>query len=173
MIKKNLPLFIFIVFILWSSTIFYFSSQPSEVSNSQSRTAVRIINKLNDIFDISATKIYIKIADTIKDAWPFNKYKTPNAMARKSAHFGIYFILGTITACFGYTYSGKMLIGFLLGVSLPVVVAVLDELNQGFVGRTSSLNDVIIDGAGALTGTSIVIFLIMVIKIVKMLRQYI
>ncbi|MEL7568056.1 MAG: VanZ family protein [Dehalobacterium sp.] len=171
--RKKLSIFIFLLFILWIAVIFYFSSQPPGVSDSQSRMAVKIINKVNDLFDITDTKLYTKTTDIIKNIWLFNKYKTPNAVARKSAHFGIYFILGIITSAFGYIYARKMLLGFLLGGSLPVVIAVLDEFNQEFVGRTSSLSDVIIDGAGALTGTIIIIFLILLGKIINMVKGYI
>lgn len=171
MSRKKLSILVFIIFILWTGIIFYFSSQSPGVSNSQSKMAVRIINKVNDIFDITDTKLYTKAENMVKDIWLFNRYKTPNAVVRKSAHFGIYLILGIITSGFGYIYSKKMLMGFLLGTSLPVVIAVLDEFNQGFVGRTSSLNDVIIDGVGALTGTLAIVFLILIGKIIKLGRQ--
>jgi len=173
MMKKKLSIFVLFLFILWTGIIFYFSSQPPGVSDSQSRMAVKIINKVNDIFDITDTKLYTKAADWVKDIWLFKKYKTPNAVARKSAHYGIYFILGIITSTFGYIYSRKMLMGFLLGVNLPVTIAVLDEFNQEFVGRTSSLSDVIIDGAGALTGTIVIIFLILISKIINMVKEII
>ena len=172
MSRKNLGILLFFLFILWTSVIFYFSSQPSGVSNSQSRMAVKIISTVNDTFDITDTKLYTKLESTVKDIWLFNRYKTPNAVVRKSAHFGIYFLLGIISSVFGYIYSKKILMGFLLGTSLPVVIAVLDEFNQGFVGRTSSLNDVIIDGAGALTGTLTIIFLIFIVKIINLVRHY-
>lgn len=167
MIKKNLGLLLFIIFILWTGVIFYFSSQPSNVSNTQSKMTVKIITAVNDVFDISDTKIYTKLEGKIKDIWLFDKYQSPNSVVRKSAHFGIYFLLGMISCGFGYIYSKKILMGFLQGFSLPVVIAVLDEFNQKFVGRTSSLNDVIIDGAGAITGTLIIVFLIWVTKIAK------
>lgn len=166
-IKKTLGLLLFLLFVLWTGVIFYFSSQPGNVSNSQSKMAVKIISGINDIFDITDTKLYGKLEKIAKDIWFFNKYKSPNAVARKSAHFRIYLLLGMIASSFGYIYSKKVPIGFLLGISLPVVIAVLDEFNQEFVGRTSSLNDVIIDGAGALTGTIVIVFLIIAGKILR------
>ncbi|MGI6712899.1 MAG: VanZ family protein [Bacillota bacterium] len=170
--KKNIIILLNFLFLLWIVMIFYFSSQPPSVSNSQSGLVVKIIRTVNNIFDITDTKLFIKIESLLKDIWPFNKYKTPNAVVRKSAHFGIYFLLGMISSSFGYIYSKKTLIGILLGISLPVMIAVLDEFNQGFVGRTSSLNDVIIDGAGALTGTFVIMFSILIIRIIKLLRRY-
>lgn len=171
-LKKNLGMVLFLLFILWTGVIFYFSSQPSGVSNHQSKTAVKIISAVNDVFDITDTKVYIKLESMVKDIPLFDRFKTPNAVVRKSAHFGIYFLLGIIASGFSYIYSRKILIGFLLGTSLPVMVAVLDEFNQGFVGRNSSLQDVMIDGAGAFIGTLGMIFLIALIKIIKLARHY-
>jgi VanZ family protein len=164
MTKKNLGilLLLFFLLVIWIRVIFYFSSQPPSVSNNQSGTAVKIIRVINDTFDITDTELYGKIENKVKNISFFKRYKTPNAMVRKSAHFGIYFLLGIISGAFGYFYAKKVLIGFLLGISLPVTIAVLDEFNQGFVDRGASLNDVIIDGAGAFTGTLVIISLILI-----------
>ncbi|AOT70050.1 VanZ family protein [Geosporobacter ferrireducens] len=162
--RKHLGIIFFLVFILWTVMIFYFSSQPPNISHSQSSMAVRILRKANEIFDITDSRIYQKGESLIKDVLLMGRYKTSNAVVRKSAHFGIYFVLGILCSSFGYIYSGKIFIGFLLGASLPVAIAVLDEFNQGFVGRISSLNDVIIDGVGAFIGTVIVICIIMIVK---------
>ncbi|ATW28413.1 hypothetical protein DCMF_06550 [Candidatus Formimonas warabiya] len=162
---------LFLLFIGWTGMIFYFSSQPPERSYSQSGMTVKMLRTVNDLFDITDTHLYGKLEHVLKNTWPFSKYQSTNAVVRKSAHFGMYFLLGMLSAAFGYLYAKKMLIGFLLGVSLPVVIAVLDEFNQEFVGRTSSLNDVIIDGTGALTGTLIIIFLTGVVKIIRSVNR--
>ena len=167
MLRKNLSILLVLVclFILWTGLIFYFSSQPPAVSNSQSGWAVKIINAVNETFDITGTDFYAQIEAKVKDIWFFGRYKSPHAVVRKSAHFGIYFLLGMITGAGGFLYARKLPVGFLLGLSIPVTVAVLDEYNQGFVGRTSSLNDVIIDGTGAFFGALTVILFFSVIKI--------
>ena len=167
--RKHLGFLIFFVFALWTIMIFYLSSQPPDVSHSQSGMAVRLLRKVNDVFDITDTVLYKRLEGLVKDTLLMGRYKTSNAVLRKSAHFGVYFILGILCSSFGYIYSRKVLMGFLLGISLPVTIAVLDEFNQGFVGRTSSLSDVIIDGAGAFTGTIAVICIIIVLKIAKIL----
>jgi len=133
---------------------------------------VRIIRKTNDTLDITDTRIYKKVEYIITDILFMGKYKTTNAVVRKSAHFGIYFVLGIICGSFGYIYSRKLLMGLLLGICLPVTIAVIDEFNQGFVGRTSSLNDVIIDGAGAFTGTLLVIASIIIIRVIDLFKKY-
>lgn len=169
--RKKLSVILFVVFALWTIVIFYFSSQPPSVSHSQSGMVVRIIRKTDDIFDITDTKLYHKVSNVIKDLWFMGRYKTTNTVVRKSAHFGIYFILGILCSSFGYVYSKKILLGFLLGISLPVTIAVLDEFNQGFVGRMASLNDVIIDGAGAFTGAVLVIVIILIIRGIMLLKK--
>lgn len=170
--KKSMMMLFAGLFILWVSMIFYFSSQPPDISHSQSKRAVKIIGTINEIFDITDTKLYTKIENQVKSFWFTNRYKTTHAVVRKSAHFGIYFLFGMISCAFGFIYTNKILIAFLMGINLPVTIAVLDEFNQGFVGRTSTLNDVIIDGAGAFSGTVVVMFLILVIKIINYFSQY-
>jgi VanZ family protein len=162
MSKKKAGLILFIVLLIWVGVIFYFSSQPPAASYSQSKMAIKIIYKINDLFDISQTRFYERISTLVKDNWPFGFEGSTNMIVRKSAHFGIYFLLGIVSASFSYVYSRKKLTSFLLGVSLPVTVAVLDEYNQGLVGRSSSLNDVIIDGAGAFTGSLLTIIFIVI-----------
>lgn len=151
--------------------IFYLSSQPPNISHGQSRMAIKIIRAIDGFFDISDTAICGKITDFLKDKWFFGIYKSTNMLVRKSAHFGIYFLLGAITVGFGYAYTKKMSMGLLLGISLPVVIAALDEYNQGFVGRTSSLDDVLIDGIGALTGSLVGILIILIIKVYSLIRK--
>lgn len=165
--RKNIGIMIFMLLVLWIGLIFYFSSQPPVVSHGQSGLAIKVFKKVNDVFDITDTHIFKNLESIVKDKLLKGKYKSTNYMLRRSAHFGIYFILGIMCSVFGYFYTKKILIGFLLGVSLPVVVAVLDEFNQGFVGRTSSLSDVILDGTGALIGTGIVVLIILIIRLVR------
>ncbi len=170
--RQTLGISLFILLVLWTAVIFYFSSQPPDISHHQSNAAVKIIKIVNDFFDITDTVIYEKVTGLFKDSWLLSRYKSSNALVRKSAHFGIYFLLGVITAAFGYVYSRRILVGFLLGVSLPVMIAVLDEFNQGFVGRTSSLDDVLIDGAGALVGDVLFFVVVLLVKVVILLMRY-
>lgn len=165
--ERTLKILIVLSFLALIGMIFYFSSQPSDVSYGQSGRAVKIIRTINNIFDITDTELYAKAESVIKNIWFINRYKTAEAVVRKSAHFGLYFLLGVTCCGFVYLYWKRMLPAFLLGTSLPVMIAVLDEFNQGFAGRSSSLNDVIIDGTGALAGTLAVVFLIIIVKILR------
>ncbi len=165
----NFKLVLFLLLILWVAVILYFSSQSPGTSDSQSRAAVKVIKAINDVFDISDTAFYERVAGFFRDTRLFEPYTTPHAVVRKGAHFGIYFLLGAIAAGFGYVYSRKIFIGFLLGVCLPVTVAVADEFNQGLVGRRSSLDDVVIDGVGALTGSVLAVLVIVLVRVVLFL----
>lgn len=167
MAKKKTGIILLTILIIWIGVIFYFSSQPPAASYDQSKMAIKLIYKINDIFDISDTAIYEKFSDFIKNKGIFGFGKSANIVVRKSAHFGIYLLLGIVSAGFAYNYSRKKLMGLLLGISLPVTIAVLDEYNQGLVGRTSSLTDVIIDGTGAFTGSLIAVLAIIMYRVVK------
>lgn len=170
--RKNIGIIIFIVLALWVGVIFYFSSQPPGRSSDQSGMAIKAFKKANDLFDITDTQVFKKVEATAKARLFNGRYKSTNQIVRKSAHFGIYFILGIMCGVFGYFYTKKILIAFLLGMSLPVVVAVLDEFNQGFVGRVSSLSDVILDGTGALIGAALAAIMILIFKLIGWCLSY-
>ncbi|GAB1476010.1 VanZ family protein [Bacillota bacterium] len=169
MTKKKTGIILLIVLIAWVGVIFYFSSQPPAESYSQSKLAIKVIYKINDFFDISDTGFYEKISAFIKNNLLLGFGKSANIVVRKSAHFGIYLLLGLFTTALGYVYSKKRWVGLLLGVSFPVTIAVLDEYNQGLVGRSSSLSDVIIDGAGAFTGSLIAMLFILAYGLIGLL----
>jgi len=78
---------------------------------------------------------------------------------RKGAHFGTYLILGVFLCLALYTYFKK---NHFLNIFVPWLMttglASFDEFHQGLTGgRTPSVTDVILDSAGALTGTLIVV----------------
>ena len=164
----------FLILILgWIGLIFYFSSQVPEVSHGQSGWAVQFFYKLNDWLDIRDNILYEKISYFIRQILLQGRYETPNAIMRKSAHFGIYMVLGMISCLFSYIHGGRYILAIMLGVSFPVLVAVLDEYNQKFTRRTSSLEDVILDGAGALVGTCLVLVLLVIwLGIMKLKTKY-
>lgn len=141
-----------IMILLWIGLILYFSSQPSKESNAQSEEALTVYESLNAVFDFSDSAFFNKIETFVFEDILDGKYKTANAKVRKSAHFGIYFVLGGLAAFFGWAYTKKWLIAGILGVCLPTTVAVIDEFNQGLIDRTSLLNDVVLDGVGATFG---------------------
>jgi len=144
-----------IMLLFWIGLIFYFSSQPSDQSNQQSFEVVTVYERLNAVFDFSDSPFFNKIEAFVFEDLLEDTYKSTNSKVRKSAHFGIYFVLGIFSALFGWLYAKKWLIAALMGICLPITIAVLDEFNQGIIGRTSRLNDVILDGSGALMGVCV------------------
>ena len=149
-----------IIIIFWIALIFYFSSQPPSTSHEQSGKFVHVFQRINDMFDISESSFFTKIETFIFEGLFDDKYKSMNAKVRKSAHFGIYFILGSLVTGSSWLYTKKWFATFLMGISIPTTVAVLDEFNQGFKGRTSSISDVMLDMFGAIFGTVFVLMII-------------
>ncbi|MGB5823949.1 MAG: VanZ family protein [Proteocatella sp.] len=172
--KKYITWSILILMAGWIGLIFYFSSQGPAASHGQSGWAVEIFNRLNAKLDITDTELFKKASYFVREVLFKGRYETPNAIMRKSAHFGIYLVLGMITCLFSYMYGRRYLLAGMLGVSFPVLIAVLDEYNQKFTGRTSSLEDVLLDGSGALLGTCLVLVCILIcMGIMKMKARYI
>ena len=74
-------------------------------------------------------------------------YVTLNFLIRKLAHFAEYMVLGFILAL---TNKKDNKISFSLLIVL--IVSILDEFLQGFIGRTSMVYDIVIDGIGGYIG---------------------
>lgn len=164
--KRWLLMLIFgIIVVGWIGLIFFFSSQSPNASNRQSRGAVDIFYMLDDHLDFTDTVIYEKAVDFFKNVILQGEYETSNALIRKSAHVGIYLILGFMVSFFAYYYHKRYHLALILGISLPTLIAVMDEYRQSFTGRTSSLSDVVLDGFGATVGTIICLMMLMMIKL--------
>lgn len=137
---------LFITFILLTLCvcifIFYMSSQNSGTSTELS---FGIITKLNDMFGFDADRKVLKFAEKI---------------LRKSAHFGIYTVLGAFIMTTISIIKRPNLKMICLSVALSFIYAITDEYHQTFVsGRSGELRDVLIDTSGALLG-SLIIYLI-------------
>lgn len=74
-------------------------------------------------------------------------YVTLNFLIRKLAHFAEYMVLGFILSL---TNKKDNKISFSLLIVL--IVSILDEFLQGFIGRTSMVYDIVIDGIGGYIG---------------------
>ncbi|PLV59771.1 VanZ family protein [Thermotoga sp. KOL6] len=154
-----------VVLIIWIVIVFYFSSQPPYQSSVQSGKVYKFLKEVDNILDFTKTEWYSKLR-FILEKWWFPE-KEPKDLVRKSAHFILYFILGILAFLFAVSRGQNTFFSFLLGFSLPTVVAVLDEYNQGFRGRGSSLYDVVIDMNGALFGVFLSLLVTFLLKILK------
>jgi VanZ family protein len=165
-IKKRpffLLIFVFVV-VFWIGLIFYFSSQPPSSSNRQSKGAVDIFYMLDDHLDFTDSAIYEKAMYFFKDVILQGGYETSNSLLRKSAHVGIYLVLGFMVSLLAYYYHRRYHLAFIIGISLPTLIAVMDEFRQSFIGRTSSLSDVVLDSFGATVGTILCLLMLLLIK---------
>lgn len=131
-------MYLLILVVIWMLIIFLFSSQNKEKSK-----------KTSDGFIIKVCNIFISKKLSKKDKERLTKKY--HFIARKLAHFSIYFILGILLISLLMKYNInypvlKSIIGCLLYASS-------DEFHQIFVkGRTASIKDVLIDTCGSIIG---------------------
>lgn len=162
----------FIVFILVVCSIggmYYFSSQDSQVSGSQSQSVVKIIDKIRDkvtLQDEKLIKVQTKIYDKLKG------FGSKSYIVRKMAHFSIYALIGTSLLLFIYVFSKKIVLSSSIAILLSIMYACYDEYRQLSVpGRSGNIKDVFIDSLGALTGIALTFIIILIIKIIKYLFE--
>ena len=155
--KRRYIIISFIFLIFWVGIILFFGTRNPEESSNQTNFVYNVIKSIDNVFDFSDTKWFREIEVFLKKLWLRDQYADSISLIRKSAHFGIYFILGLFSWLFGYLCSKKFLIGTLLGISLPALIAVIDEYSQEFVGRGPSLYDVLIDISGAVFANIIIL----------------
>jgi len=126
--------------LVWMALIYKLSSQSAHQSNDLSEGVagyiVRTIEKVSS-----------------KNSFDLSRF---NHIARKSAHFLTYLILGLLVM---NAASRSGLVGFnvlALSMGICVLYAISDEVHQLFVpGRGAQVKDVLIDSAGAAVGISI------------------
>ena len=130
-------------------TIFIFSNEDSEKSGSTSKKITEMITKR--LGNIKKFENYNnqEAVDTIE------------VFIRKLAHFSIYSLLGLLIMLLFSTYNfkeNKMLLYTLL---IGLIYAITDEFHQSFIpGRSAQISDVLLDSAGVLFGSLIVLLVI-------------
>ena len=92
--------------------------------------------------------------------------KMMDGMIRVVAHYSIFLLLGI--TCYLAAYFTKRrthIYKSLYSVGICVAYAVFDEIHQFFVpGRTFQVSDILTDTAGVITGTAIVIGIILLMR---------
>lgn len=134
--------------VLWMGTIFGFSSENGEQSQSLSdKITIKVVHVLNDSYDMMEP-------DQQQDY-----FNTVSFFVRKTGHFGEYGILGVLIAALLMTFEKirkikkEGTIPVLLTAIIGMLYAATDEFHQGFVdGRSPKVMDVCIDTAGTFTG---------------------
>jgi len=131
--KKKISL---ILLVFWMGVIFYFSHQTGDDSSEASRV---LVDFLVTIFNFLRIEIALDIL---------------NLIVRKSGHFFLYFVLGILTLNVANQYNiyqdkKRLIFCFLF----CVLYACFDEINQMLIpGRYGSINDVLIDSFGSISG---------------------
>lgn len=136
--------------LLMMAVIFYFSSKPGPESDVDSMAIGRIIGEMvMPGFDDMDLQAQLEFVTNINHA------------VRKTAHFTEYAILAMLLA--GALYDGRRKSGlvFTWAVIIAALYAASDEFHQTFVpGRAGKISDVLIDSAGAVCGSALVVALL-------------
>lgn len=134
--------------------IFCFSSQTAvestDVSNSFSERIIRILQPVTKITE-----------EEIPSA-----VESMDGMIRVVAHYSVFLLLGTTCYLAAYfTKNLRHIYKSMYSVGICTLYAVLDEIHQLFVpGRSFQVLDILTDTAGVITGTIIVIGIILLIN---------
>lgn len=133
--KKTFKL---ILIILWMLLIFFFSNQKADDSS-----------KLSDGLIVKVANVFVdKDLSTKEKEIILEKYTT---IVRKTAHFGIYLVLGVLVINLLMEYNIKHVI--LVSLIVCLLYSVSDEIHQLFIdGRSGEVRDIIIDSSGSLMG---------------------
>ena len=133
-----------ILLVIWMGFIFSMSSQNSEISSNTSGETIRVILSLVPKFAEQSEEVQEQTVENLQ------------FIARKSAHFIAYMILGIILILL--LQLSNINKKPQLSLALCVAYAISDEFHQFFVpGRSSQLRDVMIDSLGSLTGIVLVL----------------
>lgn len=140
-----------LLIITWMLVIFNFSNQTGSSSSGLSSkvviTIAEIINK-----DLTQSE-----KDELVEKYGY--------IVRKTAHFGAYFILGTLTIILFIDLKGTTKLSFIISTLICTIYAATDEIHQLFIpGRCGSIIDVLIDSCGSLTAIIIIFMITSLIK---------
>lgn len=141
--------------------IFLLSSQNAAVSSGTSGNVIRLI-----------VGIFYPEFDNLPAAEQTEIVASLQFLARKSAHFSIYMILGVLSFLAVISYE-KLLFVLRLTVSGSVCLlyAASDEIHQLFIpGRSGEVRDVMIDFSGAVLGIALSMLVFLLICRIKKKR---
>lgn len=155
--KKIIKMIVWSFTVIWMATIFYFSSQPSEVSLNSSGKILVTIDKLeeDEVQNISDRRVW-NLQNTI----------------RKYAHFIVYSALGFLMALSFVFIKHKNFMMYIYAWLSAALYGVLDEFHQHFIpGRGMTLSDMKLDALSALFGTVIAVLVIEGAKWIYLKRE--
>ncbi len=142
-IKKTtiLKIFLWLVLITLMCVIFCFSHQQGGESQDTSDGLLFKLAKFIPNFILN---------------WIFSTFghNILSVMVRKTAHFILYLLFGTISFSLFYLYfPQKLCFTAVFSWIFSTIYAISDEIHQYFIpGRSAEISDVILDSLGALVG---------------------
>lgn len=139
--------------LLWGGFIFYQGSRSVTVSQG-----------ISDHFVNRAVILVQKCLPSMNAA---TIYQILNVAIRKLAHFTEYALLGGGLFCYFKCHGQSKGNQWIYSLFIVLLLATFDEYVQLFVGRTSSVRDVLIDLAGGIGGVSVMTFMIKMIEVSK------
>ena len=86
-------------------------------------------------------------------------YRLLHVLVRKGAHLFEYAMLGSFLYLLFKCFKQREYNCWIYALFLVLLCATIDEFFQSFVGRTSSVRDVLIDFSGAIIGLSVISFI--------------
>lgn len=151
----------FVLAVLWASVIFSFSAKNGGDSTNESRRAGRFI-----------CSIFVKGFHDMSEERQYEMAGKIDYPVRKTAHAAEYTVLGLFLAGAVYDSRKKRIYNIISPHAIGTIYAASDEIHQYFVpGRSCRLTDVVIDSAGVLSGIVIALFIIMLRRKLRGLRQ--
>lgn len=153
MIKEKCKKIVYLILIIiWMTTVFMFSNQNGDKSQSTSRRVTKII-----------VQIFTQNQNLTEDQTT-QIVENTDYIVRKLAHFSIYTLGGILIYNYINTFNLKNKKKIIISIIAGVLYATFDELHQYFVSdRSARILDVCIDSLGVITGT-VLIYLIKNIK---------
>ena len=149
----NIRIILSILILINFLTIFGFSEQNGEQSTNLSRNiTLDVLNTFGDYNEPLTETQEVQVLNV-------------EHIIRKLAHFTIYTILGILLMCLAVTFDFTNKKRLLLSVLIGFLYASLDEFHQSYTpGRTALVTDVLIDTAGVIVGSLIVLICIKIIQ---------
>lgn len=136
--KRRNGIVLLIFLFLLAGVIFAFSAQNAEKSGNISEYFTKNFLQIFHITDVSIGKA--------------------ERFLRKAAHFAEFFLLGALLCLWIWRFRKGVWFTGTVSFAIAFAYAVLDEGHQYFIpGRSASLKDVLLDGAGALCGVLLVL----------------
>ena len=155
--KIIIRIVLIVMILLTSMVIFGFSNQNAEESSGISMRITKFItSRIESIREKEQSEREI-IENKIE------------SVIRKIAHYTIYTFLGFLIMSFVSTYKLKELDRISISLISGVVYATTDEIHQIFIlGRSGQITDVMLDSLGVLTGIFVSLFIIELIKKIRL-----